>query len=310
MTLRAAAAALCLIAGHHAAAAGEPVALELVLAVDASSSVDEREFELQRLGIAGALIDPAVIRAIESLAPGGVAITLVQWSGAGVHQQAVGWTRLGDALGAARLATRIAEMPRAVTGGATAIGDALVFALDLLEGNGFDGARRIIDISGDGSTNEGEHPAFVRKRVIDAGVTVNGLAILNDEPRLDFYYRSGVMGGPNAFVMTADDYADFARAIRLKLITEISDSPVAGLPSSRQQVAQAIPGGGQHQARQPQGRAAGKPAVADPGEDVEAFRRAGDRLRDQLAGEAGQRHALAGKALRVVDRAVEPADIR
>ncbi|MFQ5784965.1 MAG: DUF1194 domain-containing protein [Alphaproteobacteria bacterium] len=201
--------------------------LELVLAIDASSSVSYDEFQLQMFGLAAAFRDPAVINAIRSAAPGGVAVSLVQWASA--HQQAiaVNWTLVRDAASAALLADRIDAAPRLVIGGATAIGSVVSFAIDLLNDNRFVGKRRAIDVSGDGKANQGPSPAAARRRALTAGITINALAILNEEPALDAYYDAIVVGGAGSFTLVADDYEDFARAIRLKLILEITGASIA-----------------------------------------------------------------------------------
>lgn len=206
--------------------------LELVLAVDSSSSVDDREFALQMDGIAKAFRHPAVVQAIVAGAPNGLVVSLVQWSGAETRALAVPWTLVRDQLSAYVFAAQVAAAPRIVGGGPTALGNAIGYATALLETNAFQARRRVIDVSGDGINNEGELAALARARAMTLGITVNGLAILTDEPNLTRYYLAGVVGGPGAFVMTANDFEDFAQAIRLKLIAEITGGTVSdlGLP--------------------------------------------------------------------------------
>lgn len=205
----------------------QPVDLELVLAVDASSSVNAEEFQLQMQGIAAAFRHPAVVKAIDAAGSAGVAVTLVQWSGSGISAQAVDWTLLSSALSSYAFAARIEAAPRLVEGGATAIGSALLYAGALLDANAYEGKRRIIDLSGDGISNEGDYASTARAHLVRQGVTVNGLAILNDEPNLGRYYLAGVVGGPGAFVLTALDFRDFAVAIRQKLVTEITGGTIS-----------------------------------------------------------------------------------
>jgi hypothetical protein len=207
------------------------VDLELVLAIDSSGSVDFGEFDLQRAGIAGALRDPEVIEALEGAAPNGIAVAVIEWSGPGQHLVAVDWTRISDAPSASALAARIDAMGRVLIG-ETAIADALRFASDRLADNSFHGARQIIDVSGDGPSNAGGDPDGMRDAAALAGVTINGLAILNENPTLDRYYAEHVIGGPDAFVLTARTYDDFARAIRLKLLREIQGAPLASAPGT------------------------------------------------------------------------------
>ena len=222
--------------GPPALAAPIPVALELVLAVDASGSVSEQEFELQMRGLADAFRDPQVVAAIAGAGPGGIAVALVQWSSPGQQVVAVDWLKVSDAASAGALAARIDAAGRLIQG-ETAIDGALRFSLELLASADFASRRRIIDLSGDGQTNWGPDPDEERDRVVAAGVTINALAVVNEQPHLGGYYRKHVIGGPDCFVMTAADYADFARAIRLKLIREIGNAPIAGTPAGRTTVA-------------------------------------------------------------------------
>jgi hypothetical protein len=202
------------------------VDLELVLAVDSSGSVDFAEFELQAGGLARAFRDPEVVEAIEGAAPNGIAVSMIQWSGRRQHLTVVDWTKVTDAASAGALATAIEAAGRVLIG-ETAIADALQFAADELAYGPFHGARRVIDVSGDGPTNAGSDPDPVRDAAVLAGMTINGLAILNESPTLDRYYADHVIGGPDAFILTASDYDDFARAIRLKLLREIRGAPLA-----------------------------------------------------------------------------------
>lgn len=212
------AASLC--AGRAAAElAGRPVELELVLAVDTSASVDAAEYRLQMAGIARAFRDPGVIAAITAQGEAGIAVAMVHW--AGEAAQVLEWRRLADGGDANRIAAEIEGLPRARIGVTTGIGSALAVSGRLLESNAFSGRRRVIDVSGDGKNNSGRPLWGERRQVIAAGVTVNGLTILDGDPTLEGYYHDYVVGGPGAFVLTADDFHDFARAFREKLLREI-----------------------------------------------------------------------------------------
>jgi len=205
--------------------AQEPVDLALVLAVDSSGSVSQYEFDLQMRGVAEAFRSPAVLKAIQSAAPHGVAVNLMQWSSVDEQGQAFGWLVVRDAKSAERVADLIDRTPRLVQDGATAISAALDYATRLLLS--VDAKRRVIDVSGDGRDNQSGEVLEGRIKAVAAGITVNGLAILNEEPLLEFYYLSEVIGGEGAFMLGADDYDDFAEAIQIKLIKEISSAPVS-----------------------------------------------------------------------------------
>ena len=205
-------------------AAVQPVELELVLAVDTSASVNDGEYRLQMEGLADAFQDPKVIASIESQGPTGIAVTLVQWSAE--PRQVIGWTQVRDPTSALRFARAIARQSRTAVGRTTAVGSVIRYATALFSASGFAGRRRSIDVSGDGRNNSG-HPIWVeRKAALATGVTINGLAILDGDPKLEGYFEDYVAGGPGAFVLTAEDFADFARAIRLKLLREINPAVV------------------------------------------------------------------------------------
>ena len=219
--------AILLLCGLSGAARSQvDVDLELVLAIDSSGSVDFAEFELQAGGIARAFRDPEVIEAIEGATPNGLAVAVIQWSGRRQHLAVVDWTKVTDAASADALAAMIEATGRVLIG-ETAIADALQFATEQLAYGPFRGARQIIDLSGDGPTNAGRDPDPLRDAAVWSGITINGLAILNESPTLDVYYADHVIGGLDAFVVAARDYRDFARAIRLKLLREIRGAPLA-----------------------------------------------------------------------------------
>ncbi len=207
------------------------VDLELVLAVDASSSVSAEEFDLQMRGFADAFRDPAVAAAIRATGELGVAIAMIQWSDNRRQHVAIDWQHLTTAESAERYADLIDTTPRFLDGGGTAIGGAIEFGVRLIERNAFEGVRKVIDISGDGRANQGAQPAKLRDLAVLQGITINGLAILNEDSSVDAYYRSSVIGGTGAFVMTANNYEDFAAAMLEKLIKEIGAVPVAHGPS-------------------------------------------------------------------------------
>jgi hypothetical protein len=103
----------------------------------------------------------------------------------------------------------------------TSISDAIEESVRLLDGNAFDGQRKIIDVSGDGVDNGGGNLQLARERARAAGIAINGLAIESEDKFLTDYYRENVISGADTFVITADDFADYARAIKEKLLREL-----------------------------------------------------------------------------------------
>jgi len=202
------------------------VDLELVLAVDVSSSVDEKEYQLQVRGIAAAFRHPDVVSAIQASGENGIAVAMVQWSDNEEQALVGGWHVIRDSADAAEYARIIRRSPRIIPGGQTSIAGALSFAIDEIENNNINSSRRVIDVSGDGRSNNGIHPMSIRDNAIDNNITINGLVILNEEPFLGGYFERSVIGGHGAFMMVAEDYRDYAAMILQKLLREI------GLPVS------------------------------------------------------------------------------
>jgi Protein of unknown function (DUF1194) len=216
-------------------AAAPPVDLALVLAVDASGSVNETRFELQKHGYAQAFRNPKVIDAIAAGAHQSIAVAMVQWTGPTLHVQAINWTRISDAVSARALADAIDASTRHLFGGGTSLSGAIDIGMIMLAASPFHATRRVIDISGDGSNNAGRPAEDARDEAVKAGVTINGLPISWIEPGLDHYYRDSVIGGPGAFVIGIDSYDNFADAILEKLVTEISALSPRRLASNARQ---------------------------------------------------------------------------
>ena len=211
------------------ASAGTAVDLELVLAVDASRSIDGYEYSIQREGYARALTHPDVMRAVTSGLLRRIAVAYVEWSGEADSAMLVDWTVIDGPAAAATMAETLLGRPRRYSDG-TAIGAAIDFSAGLFEANGIDGTRRVIDVSGDGPNNRGRASAAARDDAVAKGITINGLAIVNDRPSrppwpeeaVDVHYRESVIGGPGAFMIAIQDFTGFADAIRRKLILEIA----------------------------------------------------------------------------------------
>lgn len=215
------------LVGAPAAQTSYPVDLELVLAIDCSYSVDTREFALQKTGLAEAFRHPAVVAAIQAGERGAIGVTVVQWSGAATQSTVVPWMLIADAASAADLAVRIESTRRMTQEGATSISAMVAYGIASIEANNLAGTRRVIDISADGRNNTGRKVRAVAPLAALSGVTVNGLAILNEVPTLGFYFERYVIAGAGAFAMEANDYRHYATAILRKLIREIGNPAVS-----------------------------------------------------------------------------------
>ena len=211
---------ITLLAG--AVSAQTSVDLALVLAVDASGSVDQRRFELQKQGYAGAFRSPRVLKAIQSGASQAIAVTMVQWTGPLMQNQVIGWTVIKDEASAHAFAAVIDATPRRLFGGGTSISGAIDYARLLLIQGPYAAARRVIDVSGDGANNRGRSVILARDEAVAEGIGINGLPILALEPDLDRYYYDNVIGGPGAFMIPAESYETFADAVLKKLVMEIA----------------------------------------------------------------------------------------
>lgn len=199
--------------------------LALVLAIDGSGSINDQDFALQQAGYAAAFTDREVLDALAGA--GVVDVAVVFWGDEEIAPQILPWRRIDAPEDATGVAAEIVRMPRRVTGD-TGIGRGIWAALDLLADGGACAARRIINVSGDGEESFGPRStrhvslAAARKRANAMGVTINGLAITVDRVGLQDWYRSRVITGPDAFVMTANSFEAFGAAIIRKLAREIA----------------------------------------------------------------------------------------
>jgi Protein of unknown function (DUF1194) len=224
--------AVGLLLGWAPAGHAEPVDTALVLALDVSLSVDEREYELQREGIATAFESPALVAAVAGGKSHAIDVLVLEWSDPELQVVTVGWTRVSDAASANAFATTVRATHRS-SQGLTAIGNGLIAAGAAFELLPDQAIRKVIDVSGDGMANIGVPCSQARDALLAKGITINGLVMINDEPWVDGYYNENVVGGPGAFLMQVADYREFAAAIREKLLSEIVALPRRrdGLPS-------------------------------------------------------------------------------
>jgi hypothetical protein len=204
----------------------DAVDLALVLAVDGSASVTYEEFALIAGGMAAALREPAIIAGLTGGPAHASLCALLLWSGAGAHEVIAEWTLIAADADAQAFADAVDNMPRVVPAGKTAIGEALLGALTLLVHAPAAAARQVVDVIGDGRSNDGIAPGPVRDRMVAAGITINGLCILHEEADLLASYTDEVIGGPGAFALTCQDYSAFAAAMRQKLTREINISAI------------------------------------------------------------------------------------
>jgi hypothetical protein len=207
-------------------AKAEAVDLRLVLAVDASGSVNQERFEIQKSGYEAAFRNIRVLRAIQSGAHGKIAVTMVHWTGPALQVQVMPWWVIRDEASMANYAEQIAASQRRLFSGGTSISGAIDYGARLIAECPHTGTRSVIDVSGDGGNNRGRSASSARDEAIAAGIVINGLPILELDPSLDEYYLNNVIGGPNSFMVPAQTFEDFADAVLKKLITEIADLPV------------------------------------------------------------------------------------
>jgi hypothetical protein len=200
------------------------VDVSLVLAIDASGSVEDDRFELQKRGFGSAFRNPKVLQAIRAGDHQSIAVMMIQWTGPTLQEVMLPWTVISDERSADRVATMIELTPRRLMGGGTSISGAIDYSVRMIDSSPFRANKRVIDISGDGSNNLGRPAEQARDEAVRKGIRINGLPILAVEPDLEQYYRQNVIGGPAAFVIPARNYDQFADAILRKLVTEISQS--------------------------------------------------------------------------------------
>jgi hypothetical protein len=225
--------ATMVLVGTSFAAAAEQVDLLLVLSSDVSRSVDHPKFLLQRDGYAAAVANAQVLDAIKSGPNGKIAICFVEWSGFGAQKLVIDWTLIDGPTAARKFGDQLLELPRSFAD-RTSISGGIEFATAQLERAPFEAVRRTIDVSGDGTNNAGRDVRLARDETLAKGVVINGLVILSDRPvpwnaehtnppgGLDKYYQDNVIGGPGAFVLVAENFNSFGRAIVKKLIAEIA----------------------------------------------------------------------------------------
>jgi len=202
--------------------------LQLILAVDASGSVDRERFNLQKQGYVDAFRNEKVAEAIKAGPNGSIAVSMFQWTGSDAQAEVCPWMIIRDTNSCHEVAAAIEEVPRRIHGGGTSISGAIDYGVPLFARCPAKAVRMVIDISGAGTNNGGRRVTTARDEALARGITINGLPILAIEPNLEDHYRDEVIGGPGSFLIAAKDFTQFGEAIIKKLITEI-----AGVEPSR-----------------------------------------------------------------------------
>jgi hypothetical protein len=207
------------------------VDLALAMAIDISGSIDPDEAHLQREGYVQAFRDPVVVKAILGGSNGRIAVAYYEWSDAWVQRILIDWTLLDSEASIAAFASRLAAAPISIAR-RTSISGAIRYAIPLFGRSPYEAERKVLDISGDGSNNDGAPVTDMRHEALKERIIINGLPIMNDRPNpfgfpseadLDKYYLACVTGGPRSFVEVARNFEDFPRAVRKKLLQEVAD---------------------------------------------------------------------------------------
>ncbi len=229
---------------RRAVAAEALVAVDaaIVLAADVSRSIDDGEFALERRGYADAIQSQQLLDAISTGPHGAIALAYVEWAGEGEERVVVDWAVIRNDADAREFAASLSAAPRSFVG-RTAIGTAIDYSFALFAESAFETDRRVIDVSGDGTNNQGRLVTEARDAAVGAGAVINGLSIFNRKAAamggylalhtnppggIANYYRDNVIGGPGAFVVPIDDFKSFGEAMVRKLVNEIADARPPG----------------------------------------------------------------------------------
>jgi hypothetical protein len=230
--------ALLLLFGGVSSARAENVDVALALVTDVSRSIDDSEFKLEKDGYTSAFTSQKVLDAIRGGPSGKIAVAYLEFAGDLEVRTVLDWTVIHDKASAQVFVDRLAAAPRSFWG-RTAISAGIDQAVQLLAESGMNATRRVIDVCGDGTNNAGRDSSDARDDAVKAGITINGLAIINDHPvswtfahvqppgGLAKYYRDNVTGGPGSFVLEVHDFSAFGEAMTRKLVDEIAVGPLA-----------------------------------------------------------------------------------
>lgn len=224
--------ALLLAASSAFAQDRKEVDLALALGIDISGSIDPDEAKLQRQGYVDAFRDPVIVKAILGGANGRIAVAYYEWSDSWMQKLLIDWTLLDSEAAIDAFTRRLSDAPISIAR-RTSISGAIRYAIPLFGRSPYEAQRKVLDISGDGSNNDGAMVTETRHEALKERIVINGLPIMNDRPNpfgfpnetdLDRYYLHCVIGGPRSFVEVARSFDDFPRAIRKKLLQEVADT--------------------------------------------------------------------------------------
>jgi len=216
----------------------DDVDVALVLVTDVSRSIDDTEFKLEKDGYASAFTNQKVLEAIHSGPAGKIAVAYVEFASSFEVRTVLDWTLITDRASAEAFVEHLEAEPRSFWG-RTAISAGVDHAVQLMAETGLTATRHVIDVCGDGTNNAGREAADARDDAVKAGITINGLAIINEHPAswtfahvqppggLANYYRENVTGGPGSFVLEVHDFSSFGEAMIRKLVDEIASGPAA-----------------------------------------------------------------------------------
>jgi Protein of unknown function (DUF1194) len=217
-------------------ARAEDVDVALVLVTDVSRSIDDSEYALEKDGYTTAFNNAKVLDAIKNGPLGKIAVAYVEFAGNYEVRTVLDWTVVADPASARAFTDRLSAAPRSFWG-RTSISAGIDQAMQLFAETGVQATRRVIDVCGDGTNNAGREAGEARDEALKAGVTINGLTIINDHPvswtfahvqppgGLPNYYRDNVTGGPGSFVLEIHDFSTFGDAMTRKLVNEIAALP-------------------------------------------------------------------------------------
>lgn len=207
-----------------------PVSLELQLLIDVSGSISDQEYNLMLKGYQSAFTNLAPRFGAGGF--GDVAVNTVFWSSKDKQEIVIPWFLINNTANAIEFANIIGSIKRPF-GGDTAPGTAIDFATRFFVDNQFEAKRWVINVSGDNKQNEGYSTVKARARALAMGVTtINGLAILNQDPYLLAWYQGNLVGGKDAFAIAADDFTKFGTAIEQKLAREMQSSEPVPEPTT------------------------------------------------------------------------------